>query len=97
MKRVMKKYKSDKSRRLDMHHEVEKLDIFIQDSEDSELAKNIGRRCVFINPLCHAEFDMFTICAIQKMYDGSLAYRVVGDKDEARFGRTARPNEIKFI
>lgn len=94
MKRVMKKCKSDKSRRLDMHHEVEELDIFIQ---DSELAKNIGRRCVFINPQCPAEFDIFTICAIQKMYDGSFAYRVVGYKDEARFGRTARPNEIKFI
>lgn len=86
---------SKKHKRLDMHQEIENLTgIFLN---DSELSKNIGRRCVFMDPTCPAEFDIFTICAVQKLYDNTTAYRVVGDKDEHRFGRPARQEKIKFI
>jgi hypothetical protein len=84
-----------KNTRTDMHKEIETFpELF---TSDKEMSQNIGRRCRFVSPSCHAEFDMFTVCAVQTIYDGSLAYRVVGDKDNRRFGRPARANEIKFL
>lgn len=65
---------------------------------DTELDRNIGRRCVFINPSCPAEaIDTFTVCGVQALFDGSLAYRVVGDLDTYRWGRPAKPHDIRFM
>jgi len=81
--------------RLDLHREIVDFPNLI--TSDDELSRNIGRRCVFIHPTCPAEFDIFTICAVQRLFDGTRAYRVVGDKDEHRFGRPARPEEIRIL
>jgi len=39
----------------------------------------------------------FTITGIQKIYDGSIAYRVVADFDISGIGRPEKPENVVFI
>ena len=64
------------------------------------MAKNIGKRCRFIAPkkLQYPAYrEGFTIQALQYIWDGSRAYRVVGDSDVDKFGCPARPEEIDIV
>lgn len=57
--------------------------------------KDIGMRVLYMAPSCVAEWDVFTVEAVQRIFDGSFAYRVVGDMDKHRFGRVARFDAVK--
>ena len=56
---------------------------------------NIGKLCRFNSPSCLIERELFRIGGVQKIYDGSLAYRVYFSGDT--FGRPARPSDINII
>ena len=69
--------------------------------ENSELHKNIGKLIKFKNWNKRmgtiAKTDTFKIMGVQKIYDGTLAYRVYSQNYNDTFGRPARPEEIKFV
>lgn len=64
------------------------------DVEPCELDLNVGKRCEWIVKDCGIKQDGFTIVGVQKLFDGTVAYRVVADSDSRKFGMPARPNEI---
>jgi len=64
---------------------------------DDPLGFDVGRRVRFSAPRCPAEQDDFTIIATQRICDNSIAYRVVGDAEQIKAGRPARPEEVYFI
>jgi hypothetical protein len=79
----------------ELHTDLKGLPYFDVDAND--LDADVGRRCRIKNARWPAEHDTFTVTATQTIYDGTLAYRIVGDKDVWRFGRPARPEEIEFL
>jgi len=84
-----------KARNITIHDEVATLTgLFV---DEPTMTKNLGRRCIFKSPTCPGEFGGFTICGVQKIYDGTLAYRIVSDKDVHRFGRPAKESQISFL
>lgn len=70
---------------------------------DNEMENNIGRHIKFLNPTCLFEKTECKIIGVQKLWNGSIGYRVIsldfntyGNEDE-QSGLTAKPNEIGFI
>ncbi len=68
----------------------------------SAMDLNIGRYIRYINPTCKARTYIHRIICVQKIYDGSLAYRAVVDDPTFQhgpdtFGSPARPEEVEFI
>ncbi len=75
-------------------------------AEDAEMEKNIGRFVKFIHPEDEgAKARMgslkwtkpFKIIGIQKIWDGSKAYRVQCTAYDDSFGCPAKPDEIRFL
>ncbi len=65
---------------------------------DSNLEKNIGKQCSYINK-DHKKNGMisllpFRIVGIQRIYDGSIAYRIEECFKDNCFGRPVSENEI---
>ena len=62
-----------------------------------EMEKNIGRKMTFaVRPgQGTSHRGVFHVGSIQKIYDGSLAYRVYGENDT--FGRPATPNDVIWL
>ncbi len=66
------------------------------ETKTSDLTQDIGRRVRYHTPRCTVEKDyVFTIREIQRIYDGSFAYRVYFEGDT--FGRPACPDQITFV
>ena len=61
---------------------------------DEEMEKNIGKIVTFKNPEYPSQRGELKIGSIQRIYDGSKAYRVHSDLNP--FGRPVRPEEIDF-
>lgn len=65
---------------------------YLFDVSEPSMESNIGKLCKFKNPTCEVEHEVFRIAGIQKIYDGSFAYRVYSSGDT--FGRPASPHKI---
>lgn len=76
-----------------LHHELKGLPFF--GVEPNTLDIWIGKRVLLRNPEYPADVDVFTVVCTQRLYDGSMALRIVGDQDKHQFGRPARVSEVK--
>lgn len=69
-------------------------------TKDADMERNLGRMVRFINWTpslgTQARDNVFSIIGVQKIYNGTLAYRVVCDAEGDTFGRPARPDQIEF-
>ena len=63
----------------------------------SQLDRWVGKRVVFKKPECPDQYGTFTVVCVQKIYDGSLALRVVADTDINKFGQPAKETEIRLL
>ena len=91
----MKSLNAKRAEKMELHHELTDLAMF--NASDENMEKDIGRRCTIIDPKYPIEHGLFTVQGVQYIFDGSLAYRIVGDADVHGFGRPARKGTIKFI
>lgn len=71
----------------------------VETSPEAEaLLKNVGKTATFNKPIAMYYQGTFQIVGIQRIFDGSLAYRVIKtDKSwNDTFGCSARPSEISI-
>lgn len=68
------------------------------DVEPCDMDLNVGKRGRFINvPVSYGYERHFEIVAVQKLYDGRIAYRVVEDTDTYNFGLPAKAEDIQIF
>jgi len=63
----------------------------------ARMAGRIGFWCFFKEPKTVSEYDVFKVSAVQRIYDGSLAYRIVGSADETGRGIPALSKRLAFL
>lgn len=77
------------------------LDVFsgiFFDLPRTDLHKDIGGRIKFKRDDGYLySLQEYTIVGVQRIYDGSLAYRVMADDDTHRFGRPAKVDDVVFV
>lgn len=65
------------------------------DTNSSDLQQNVGKPCRYIAPKYPGQYGDWTIVAVQKIWNGKLAYRITAEDNP--FGYPAEPHEIEFI
>ena len=63
--------------------------------DDCDNSKNSGKRVKIKDPTCLAEKSVFHIVGVQRIYDGSLAYRVQVDEND--IGRPVSFDRVIFV
>lgn len=61
------------------------------------LRAHIGRKVIYIRPTSAAELEVYTIVHLQRLYDGSIGYRLTCESDTMNAGRPASTTEVRFI
>lgn len=77
------------------------LDVFsgiFFDIPHTDLHKDIGGRIKFKKRDGYLySLQEYTIVGVQRIYDGTLAYRVEADDDPHHFGRPAKVDDVVFV
>jgi len=64
------------------------------ETKSSKLNSYVGKRYRFKEVNCPMKEGVFTVECVQKIFDGTLEFRVIGDKDIHKWGFPAHPDEL---